>query len=288
VNDDCASAILVSTLPYTTGFNTELATIDLDVNTSSCNMIDGDHSVWWHLTRDSTTCISAEVNNANLAIFKGLSCGSLACVGQSGYMPVYWIAEANEHYYIMVTGGSDVTLRLMVGADFERIHGTDLFITNTSGKESSSCISNVQCSTAASIVSLLYLSSLPVPYSALEASNDTSMALLCSQLDPQGMKWYRFTGSGNCVQLSPKVPDKYPPNIIAVLEGDTCGSLTCLIEPFGQYELYDVYFTTEQNKSYWIVVEDFFLLSVRNDSSYEMCNLCVYIYYYKCISHLIL
>jgi hypothetical protein len=138
MNDDCASAILVSTLPYTTFLSTELATTDLDVNISSCNMIYDDHSVWWHMTRDSTTCISAEValstgDRIYLAVFKGLSCDSLACVGQSlsGGVPVNWKAEANEHYYIVVTGGSDVTLQIKVSADFEHIHVTDSFITNT-------------------------------------------------------------------------------------------------------------------------------------------------------------
>jgi hypothetical protein len=147
-------------------------------------------------------------------------------------------------------------------------------------KESSSCTSNDKCSTAASIASLPYLSSLPVPYSALEASNDTSVAVLCSQMDPKGkMKWYRFTGSANCVLLSTQFTGKYPENNIAVLEGDTCGSLNCLIEPTGQYGTSNVHFTAEQDKSYWIVVGEpsfesiqnySFLLRVRNDSIHEM------------------
>ena len=127
-NDRCPEATVVDELPYEVEGNNQLASslgpsaADVCYYASQSQL-----TTWWEISPNSTaSCLSAEVEFASnsygvLAVYSGLSCRNLFCVGQwSSERPrVSWKAEPDAPYYLMVavdeySSWSDYSLKILV------------------------------------------------------------------------------------------------------------------------------------------------------------------------------
>jgi hypothetical protein len=97
------------------------------------------------------------------------------------------------------------------------------------------CIENDRCLTATSVGTLPFVISASNSLASIAGYN--SPATTCNRVDGQAKAvWYDFVGDGSCVSAS--VVGEGFDAILALYEGDECGSITCVdqinIDPFGR------------------------------------------------------
>lgn len=110
-NDQCASAITVTSLPFSVIGNTVDATSDFSAAT--CNVAPADVGIWYELNGGDkilVVSVTESTFNSRLAAFQGTSCDSLTCLfdnnGSGSNSFLSWAALSSETYHLLVSGVS--------------------------------------------------------------------------------------------------------------------------------------------------------------------------------------
>lgn len=210
VNDDCATATVIASLPFADSPDFTTATHDQDIACNAATNTETRFGVWYTYT-PTTDCVArfreTSTNDIALAVFSGGDCNSLVEVHCSGAENSNFAMTANTQYWILIGHASATTVPTVP---------LDFFLDE--------CIAPIQgdfCSTAKLIDVLPYTDTIDhVP-----ASDDADVSCNSTTVTVQARHgvWYTYTPLANCTAAISETSTN--DTVTAVFSGPDCNSL---------------------------------------------------------------
>jgi len=219
-NDECATAIAVTSFPYSNNQTDGATSTNNGGFITACTGDGMNDGMWYSVVGDGNNItidvVSDDTFDHQLGVFTG-TCGALVCVGTiddalEGELESYTIlnSEVGTVYYINIGDYSSST---------DNPEGN--FTIEIDSVVPPDAPANDDCANAIEVTAFPYTDS---PTDAVAATNNAGSITTCSDSMNDGV-WYSLVGDGNSIIINVTPADDFDPQI-GVFTG-TCGALVC-------------------------------------------------------------